>query len=152
MPPIVLRVTGINEIVQKLRALGEEYPTAAGNALFRWASANIEKPAKEEFVPVMFGALRSSIQTLEPVVTRNTVTVTIAAGGAAAPYARAVHENPRSGRTGGVSPSGRRYKNYARVGQWKYLETPAIEAAYGKQADLAAECGVELDRVIHGLE
>lgn len=151
MPPIVLRVTGINEIIGKLRVLGEQFPQAAGDALFRWASVHIEKPAKEEYAPVMFGALRSSIQTLDPVVTRNTIRVTVAAGGASAPYALAVHENPRSGRTGGLSPSGKRYKNYARVGQWKYLETPAIEAAYTKQAELAKEAGAELDKVIHGL-
>jgi hypothetical protein len=41
----------------------------------------------------------------------------------------AVHENPRSGHTGGVSPSGGRYKHWASVGQWKYLEQPFKERA-----------------------
>lgn len=55
--------------------------------------------------------------------------------GFAAIYAMAVHENPRAGRTGGVSPSGRKYtagrttsgrrsnrKVYSTVGGWKFLE------------------------------
>lgn len=50
--------------------------------------------------------------------------ITVGYGGAAALYAIAVHENPRSGKTGGLSPSGAKYKHWAGVGQWKYLETP----------------------------
>jgi hypothetical protein len=149
--PIRLTITGVEDVVRKLRVLREQAPEALGNALFRFAQDQIEKPAKEDYVPVMFGALRSSIQTLPPEVTTRGASVTVSAGGAAAPYARAVHENPRSGRTGGFSPSGKRYKHYARVGQWKYLETPAIIAASSKQAEFAREAGVELDKVIHGL-
>lgn len=44
--------------------------------------------------------------------------------GFSAPHARAVHENPRAGKTGGVSPTGQRYKKWAKVGHWKYLERP----------------------------
>ena len=44
--------------------------------------------------------------------------------GYSAVYALAVHENPRSGKTGGKSPSGRPYKHWARRGKWKYLEDP----------------------------
>ena len=42
-------------------------------------------------------------------------------------YAAAVHENPRSGKTGGFSPSGRPYKTWAKTGNWKYLENPLKE-------------------------
>lgn len=44
-------------------------------------------------------------------------------------YAMAVHENPRSGKTGGFSPSGRPYPpgTWARTGNWKYLENPLKE-------------------------
>ena len=149
--PIRLTITGIDEIVGKMRVLGEQFPQAMGDALFEFASEQIQKRAKEEYVPVMFGALRASIHTMQPVVTNRSASVTVAAGGAAAPYALKVHENPRSGQTGGFSPSGKRYKDYARVGEWKYLETPAIEAATSRQAEFAAACGAELDKVIHGL-
>lgn len=44
--------------------------------------------------------------------------------GFSAVYATRTHENPRSGKTGGVSPTGRKYKpgTYATVGEWKFLE------------------------------
>ena len=55
--------------------------------------------------------------------------------GFSAVYAAAVHENPRSGKTGGTSPSGKKYsagrttsgapsnrKVYSTVGKWKFLE------------------------------
>ena len=44
-------------------------------------------------------------------------------------YAAKVHENIRSGNTGGASPSGKSYRegSYSTVGQWKFLETPLKE-------------------------
>jgi hypothetical protein len=49
--------------------------------------------------------------------------------GFTAVYALKIHENPRSGSTGGASPRGREYArgSFATVGQWKYLETPLKE-------------------------
>jgi hypothetical protein len=41
-------------------------------------------------------------------------------------YAFDVHENPRSGRTGGVSPTGQAYRYWAREGSFKYLEQPSL--------------------------
>lgn len=57
--------------------------------------------------------------------------------GYSAKYALFVHENPRAGKTGGVSPSGRRYKHWAVVGQYKYLETALREAEHGAWDDVA---------------
>lgn len=48
-----------------------------------------------------------------------------------AAYALRVHENPRAGKTGGRSPSGARYRSWARVGKWKYLEHPMMRAEIG---------------------
>lgn len=44
-------------------------------------------------------------------------------------YAAAVHENPMSGKTMGMSPSGYPYKagTWAKTGNWKYLENPIKE-------------------------
>lgn len=50
-------------------------------------------------------------------------------------YAPYVHENPRAGKTGGVSPRGTVYKPgkgstrqmYSTVGNWKFLEKPLME-------------------------
>lgn len=49
--------------------------------------------------------------------------------GYTAVYALKIHENPRSGHTGGTSPRGREYLrgSFATTGQWKYLETPLKE-------------------------
>lgn len=49
--------------------------------------------------------------------------------GFSAAYALRTHENPRSGNTGGASPSGKPYPegSYAKVGQYKFLETPLKE-------------------------
>jgi len=62
--------------------------------------------------------------------------------GYSAVYALSVHENPRAGKTGGISPSGRvisaglttkgnksNRKMYATRGEWKFLENPLKESA-----------------------
>ena len=148
---IALTITGANEVANKLRALGTQMPDAVGRALKRFAEAEIATPAKQQYVPVVTGNLRASIVVGDPIVTARTVTVIIGAGGAAAPYGRMVHENPRSGQTQGISPRGVRYTRWSRVGQWKYLEIPAIEAANTRLDAFARECGVELQEVISGL-
>lgn len=48
--------------------------------------------------------------------------------GYSAPFAYFVHENPRAGKTGGVSPSGRRYKHWASVGEYQFLRKAMDEA------------------------
>lgn len=150
MPRFVFTIRGANQVQASLATLGSAFPAALGRALYRFAELDITSIAKEAYVPVVTGALRSSIRTEEPVVTRTSAFVMVAAGGAAVKYALRVHENPRAGRTGGVSPQGRRYKRWSRVGQWKFLETPAMLAAQSGLV-FAREAGAELDAVIHGL-
>jgi hypothetical protein len=147
---MTMTIRGAEQVLRRMTRLGEEMPAAVGRALFRFASVDIEAPAKQRYAPVVTGSLRSSIHTEQPVVTRRGASVIVGAGGAAAPYAAYVHENPRSGRTGGFSPSGRRYKRWSRVGQWKYLETPALEAARDGSG-FAREMGAELEKVLRGL-
>lgn len=79
-------------------------------------------------VPRRDGVLAGSGTVLPPKFDGKTVTIEIGYGGAASGYAMSVHENPRSGKTGGVSPRGVRYKKWAAVGQWKYLEQPVKSA------------------------
>jgi hypothetical protein len=62
-------------------------------------------------------------------------------GGPSAPYALAVHENPRAGQTGGISPKGQPYEHWAHTGQWKYLETP-LKAAV---PDITAKMKTDVD-------
>ena len=150
MPPMRMVVRGADETIRNLEALGDQMPAALGRALYRFAEVDITSPAKDEYAPVITGTLRSSIRTEQPELGRRGAKVIVAAGGAAASYAKIVHENPRAGQTGGMSPSGRRYKRWSRVGEWKYLETPAMLAASSGEG-FAREAGAELEGVIRGL-
>lgn len=97
--------------------------------------------SKEHFVPVDQGVLRSS-GTVKVVENDGTVTaVELTYGGASAPYAVTVHENPRAGRTGGLTPSGRMRKHWASVGQWKYLEQPFLAAQSGMLGRIGERVG-----------
>lgn len=97
---------------------------AAAGVLYRSAS-NVMADSVQNYVPVETGTLRSSAHVEQPRPDgAGLVSVTFGYGGPAAPYAWNVHENPRSGKTGGRSPSGQKYRRWAKVGQWKYLETP----------------------------
>lgn len=150
MPAMRFTIRGADRVIANLKTLGAEFPGALGRALYRFAEKDMVGPAKKTYVPVVTGALRSSIRTEPPVVTPRSASVVIAAGGAAAAYARVTHENPRAGKTGGFSPSGRRYKRWSRVGEWKFIETPVrLAAADGVGFVRAAK--EELDTVIKGL-
>ncbi len=136
---ISMQVIGLRETLATLDKLGSRAPQAAGRLIKNFADTQVVKPAKEDYVPVDTGNLKSSIRASEPVVQGTSVSVTVSAGGPAAPYALSVHENPRAGKTGGLSPQGRKYKHWAKVGQWKYLETPALMAAKNSKAWLQDE-------------
>lgn len=117
-----LKLSGDKQLQAAVKALHDGALPAAQAALYRFADEVIGD-SKEHYVPVDDGHLRASGFVRDesgPSVAQ----VSLGFGGAAAPYAIAVHENPRAGKTGGVSPSGSTYKTWARTGEWKYLETP----------------------------
>ena len=80
-------------------------------------------------VPVDKGILKNSGTVDGPFLDEGTVSYLVGYGGQAKTYAEAVHDNPRAGRTGGFSPSGRPYKTWSKVGKWRYLTDPTIEHA-----------------------
>lgn len=123
-----LTFTGSAQLASNLRRLAELAPAAVAQGLTEHAE-EVMRVSKTEYVPVDLGTLRQSGTVLPPVITGSEVSVTLGYGGPAAPYALAVHENPRAGHTGGRSPTGRRYTHWARVGGWKYLETPFEQMA-----------------------
>lgn len=123
-----LTFTGSAQLESNLRRLAELAPAAVAQGLMEHAE-DVMRVSKTEYVPVDLGTLRQSGTVLPPVITGSEVSVTLGYGGPAAPYALAVHENPRAGHTGGRSPSGRPYRHWARVGGWKYLETPFEQMA-----------------------
>lgn len=123
---INVALKGDRELKAKLQQLGLAALPVGGRSLFESAE-NIMSISKEQYVPVETGTLKSSGFVGPPDIRGGNVTVSLGYGGPAAPYALAVHENPRAGKTGGVSPSGKKYKRWSTVGGWKYLETPLNE-------------------------
>lgn len=132
-----LAIRGLEGLAGKLDGLSGKVGHAVARALSGEAE-DIMAESKER-VPVDLGTLRASGHVQAPQVSGSMVSVTLGYGGPAAPYALAVHENPRSGKTGGVSPSGRKYKTWAKVGGYKFLESAADEAARGIGERVAAE-------------
>lgn len=123
---LTVGLSGDKELKAKLRQLGAAALPAGAASLFDSAT-NIMAISRGQYVPVETGTLRASGFVQPPDFEGKSVSVYLGYGGAAAPYALAVHENPRAGKTGGVSPSGKKYKRWAQVGQWKYLEQPLNE-------------------------
>ncbi len=137
---IKVKIKGIPELEAELQRLGRQAPKALGSAFFQ-IGEEIIGLSKEKFVPVDLGHLRSSGFVEPAKISGSNVTVELGFGGPAGVgniggdsnrvrvgYAIVVHENPRAGKTGGVSPKGRQYKTWSTVGGWKYLETPFNDA------------------------
>ncbi len=164
MAELVLK--GDVQLKRRLAALARRSPQAAGRALYEEAET-IMKTSKAEYVPVDTGTLRSTGIVQPAKVTASGAEVVMGYGGPAgkggtpAPtgaraqprirqfqegegYAVYIHENPRAGRTGGLSPQGKRYKSFATHGQWKYLETPFNAAVRGMAARLARRLRSEI--------
>jgi hypothetical protein len=112
-------VRGADEVARALRTLADRQRHAAATVLYQTAEQIMAE--SKRLVPVRFGPLRASGHVVPPVIAGDQIVVE---AGFSAPYALFVHENPRAGKTGGVSPTGRTYKHWARVGEWKYLERP----------------------------
>lgn len=116
-------VTGDRALIRKLLLLGASAPDVVGGGLFEHGERVLAE-SKEKYVPVDQGALRASGHVEPPVIRGTMASVDVGFGGPSAPYALSVHENPRAGKTGGVSPRGKKYRTWATVGEWKFLETP----------------------------
>lgn len=87
--------------------------------------------SKKNYVPVATGTLKNTGHVKLPKFKTDGVIISLGYGGPAAPYALDVHENPRAGKTEGISPQGYPYPTtmggkptWATVGEWKYLEKP----------------------------
>ncbi len=130
-------LTGTESVAAEIQRQVEAVPRFVGDALYEEGRAII-RDSQERFVPVDTGTLKGSAYVFEPKYSAGNVEIELGYGGAAAAYARVTHENPRAGKTGGVSPSGRPYKHWAKVGQWKYLEHPFLAAAKGMAERVAA--------------
>lgn len=89
------KVTGSREMRARLAALIRAYPVAIKRAIKEEAEF-IMADSKEKYVPVASyrgGTLKQSGVVLDPVVEGGNIYVVMGYGGAAMPYAEAVHEH-----------------------------------------------------------
>jgi hypothetical protein len=128
-------LTGTEAVAEQIREQVEKVPKYVGAAMYQEAQDIMRESHK--LVPRDTGTLANASMVEQPKYEGNDISVTLGYGGPAAPYALSVHENPRAGKTGGVSPSGAKYKHWAKVGQWKYLEHPFLAAAKGMAERIA---------------
>lgn len=136
-----VRISGAAGVQAKLRRLGAFAPIALARAINDIAE-DVMHDAKD-LTPVRDfgggGVLRRSafVELAQPTDRIRAVV------GFGAVYAAPVHENPRAGRTHGVSPSGRRYKYWAKVGQWHFLEEPFVAASRTFRGDVGRRIQAE---------
>lgn len=114
-------------------------PGGIARGLTKWGEETMGEIKGNPDVPVMDGQLRGSGVVLPVQVSGDVTTLTLGFGGPAAPYAIKVHENPRSGKTGGVSPRGAKYRKWAKVGAYKFLEGPMARRGPKVPEAIAAE-------------
>lgn len=114
-------------------------PSGITRGLTKWGEETMGEIKGAPDVPVMDGQLRGSGVVLPVTASGTTHTLTLGFGGPAAPHAARTHENPRAGKTGGVSPSGRKYKKWAKVGAYKFLEGPMARRGPKIPEAIAAE-------------
>ena len=127
---IGIAITGMEEVEKKLDTSSKNIIQEAAKEL-HLSGEKVMGDSKENYVPVATGSLRASGWVKLPEVKMNEVIIELGFGGPAAPYALVTHENPRAGKTEGVSPQGHKYPRtqagkptWATHGEWKYLETP----------------------------
>lgn len=132
MATLTFSLKGTAQMKRNLRRLDGRMPNVIGKALFAEGEAIMN--ASKRIVPVDTGALRSSGNVQLPKREAGKVTVTLSYGGAAAPYAVAVHEIPPPPRK---SPGGRSAR-HTPPQQYKFLEMPFRAAQVGMAQRLAA--------------
>lgn len=86
-------VRGHKEMMKRLKTLQKKFPDQIGIAL-RLEGERVMKDSKQNFVPVAEGVLRSTGYVADPIRKGDDVSVSLTYGGAAAPYATALHEHP----------------------------------------------------------
>ena len=144
MPRTKLKLTGYDAALRKAKTFEELIPVLVGKALHSEAKRIMRR--SKEVVPVVTGRLQSAGYVKQPELYPHYASVELGYDSEIAPYAFAVHEIPRSGKTEGFSPKGRPYKpgSWARTGQWKYLDEPASEFSPTAAKRIAADVRARL--------
>lgn len=121
-----LEIKGLDKVIKNLKAIRKRMAKELPMALLKEGNA-IMTESKTKYVPVETGALRSSGRANTPVTRGDIIKVTLSYGGAAAPYAAAIHEAPNDWNwsVAGTGP--------------KYLEIPAKKAVPGMSRRIARD-------------
>lgn len=141
-PSVVLDLKGTKQMQGRIRNLTRKIPDAAGTALYLEAE-HILRDSKDNYVPVDEGTLRDFGHVTKPERSGLDITLKIVYGGAASPYALAIHEHPSK-----YSPPSWQGKeiNFSPQGRGpKYLEKPFNEALPGMSARLAKRISDSLE-------
>lgn len=104
-------VMGVEQMRRTLAHMAKKMPDEVGRALYQ--EAQIERTESMERTPVEHGPLKASHEVQEPVIKGDDISVAIAVGGPAAPYAIVVHEDLDA---------------FHDVGQAKFLESTINES------------------------
>jgi hypothetical protein len=129
---IVLR--GTKRVEGNLQRLARGTWPAVRESLELEAALVMER--SDELVPELDSDLRNSGYTRDVTLPRSGESHV--RFGYSAPHAVATHENPRAGRTGGMSPSGHTYSRWATKGEWKYLQRAIQERENGMSSRLGS--------------
>ena len=144
-----LTIKGIPEIKKLSRNLEAYLPGVTRAALYQEVRSVMDKSLTDEFSPITpmikprrrVGEgdqhLREAHFIDPPIKAGSVVSVTFGYRG---PYAAKLHKHKRTGKTYGYRPDGRPYPplEWSRVGQWKFLEKPFMEALPGMGARIGA--------------
>ena len=124
MAGLKFKLTGLDNAIKQLNKLGGDANREIAKSLFQEMEVEVAGRAKESLAAVSPGGgdLRESIHVIKPKITRGGVSVTVVAGGPAAPYAKRVHEWLDSRVKWSVPGTGP-----------KYLERPFLEALPGME-------------------
>ncbi len=130
----MIKVKGHIQVAAAIETIKKRVIEAAHQSLIEEGN-EVMADAKQNYVPMGVGDLASSGQVEKVVVSNVKSSVRLFFDSV---YALITHENPRSGKTHGVSPSGKKYYyRWARTGQWKYLEHPIIAESNKFLANIA---------------
>jgi len=127
-------IDGLDALNRNMTALAEAEPVLREMAAELFVRGERTMGISKRLAPVRNrkgGTLRASGVVLPPEFRDTEASVVMGYGGAADKYVLAAHENPRTGKTGGRSPSGKKYSSWSEVGQFKFLEEPFLAEEQG---------------------
>ena len=131
-----MKITGINKGLARAQRFELATKKAVGFALHREATRIMQE--SQARAPIVSGKLMESGYVNPPEYLGSIVRVGLGYPGI---EAAKLHENPRTGKTAGLSPKGKPYApgTWSKTGEWKFLQGPVLEALPTMPARFAAD-------------